>query len=96
VPLDLASPGCTELKRSAPAACQQGEEQGLKVVQPMQPVSATGFLITGAEQEALHEGHISITLGEAVRLTGLGKTTLARAIKAGRPSGHTENPFRQR
>jgi hypothetical protein len=27
-----------------------------------------------------------ITLGEGSRLTGLGKTTLARAIKAGRPS----------
>ncbi len=27
-----------------------------------------------------------ITLGEAARLTGLGKTTLARAIKAGRLS----------
>ena len=28
----------------------------------------------------------AITLGEAARLTGLGKTTLARAIKAGRLS----------
>jgi excisionase family DNA binding protein len=27
-----------------------------------------------------------VTLGEAARLTGLGKTTLARAIKAGRLS----------
>ena len=36
---------------------------------------------------------MAITLGEAARLTGLGKTTLARAIKAGRPSGHTENPL---
>ena len=29
---------------------------------------------------------MAITLGEAARLTGLGKTTLARAIKAGRLS----------
>jgi excisionase family DNA binding protein len=29
---------------------------------------------------------MAITLGEAARLTGLGKTTLARAIKSGRLS----------
>ena len=29
---------------------------------------------------------MAISLGEAARLTGLGKTTLARAIKAGRLS----------
>jgi len=61
----------------------------------MQPVSATGLLLrdptpgnsggTAAEQEALTEGHMAITPAEAARLTGLGKTTLARVIKAGRP-----------
>jgi len=48
----------------------------------MQPVSATGVLVgdatpgnnggTTAEQEALTEGHMAITPGEAARLTGLG------------------------
>jgi hypothetical protein len=39
---------------------------------------------------------MAITPGEAARLTGLGKTTLARVIKAGRPSGIQKTLFRQR